>query len=140
MQICVIYAGRSREDSKLLEISKALAKGLETQGHMVDVLNAYTESVSLTRYDYVLVGASSKGLFGGAPVDMLKQFLRRSGTLSGKRSFAFVTKGGLRKQKTLLGVMKVMEGEGMYLKNSDLISKPEYALALAKRLNVERNL
>lgn len=35
--------------------------------------------------------------------------------------------------------MKVMEGEGMYLKLSEIIKKPDIAFALGKRLNVERN-
>ena len=54
--------------------------------------------------------------------------------------FAFVVKGGLRSQKTLSLLMKAMEGEGMYLKFSDVLKKPDVAYALGKRLNVERNL
>ena len=41
--------------------------------------------------------------------------------------------------KALLNLMKAMEGEGMILKLSEIIKKPEEAMAIGKRLNVERN-
>ena len=53
---------------------------------------------------------------------------------------AFVTGSGLRKNKTLLNLMKAMEGEGMILKLSEVIKNPDEAQAIGKRLNVERNL
>ena len=35
--------------------------------------------------------------------------------------------------------MKAMEREGMILKLSEIIRKPDEAMAIGKRLNVERN-
>ena len=51
---------------------------------------------------------------------------------------AFIS-GGLRKGRTLQNLMKIMESEGMILKLSEVISKPDEATAIGKRLNVERN-
>ena len=141
MQVCCVYAGKTASDRSLEEICKAFARGLEGQGHSVDILNMYTDSDrKLSFCDYIIVGAVSKTAFGGSVPDIVKTFLSRAGQVSGKRCLAFVTKGGLRSQKTLSFLMKVMEGEGMYLKYSEVIKKADTALALGKRLNVERNL
>ena len=141
MQVCCIYAGKDRSDNSLEPIVKAIAKGLEEQGHSVDVFNMYTDSDrKLSYYDYVVVGCNSTSSFGGKIPEIIRTFLSRAGQVSGKRCFAFVTKGGLRSQKTLSLLMKAMEGEGMYLKFSDCLKKPDAAYALGKRLNVERNL
>ncbi len=141
MQVCVIYAGKTREDNHLKEIASSFAKGLESQGHNVDIINMYTDTdKKLTFYDYIVLGTSSKTGFGGNIPDVVCAYLHRSGQLSGKRSFAFVSNGGIRKQKTLSVLMKAMEGEGMYLKSQDVIKNKDVALAIGKRLNVERNL
>ena len=52
MQVCVLYAGKTREGGKLADIAKAMAKGIESQGHRVDVVNMYEEGIRLTVYDY----------------------------------------------------------------------------------------
>ena len=53
MQVCVLYAAKTREGGKLADIAKAMAKGIESQGHRVDVVNMYEEGIRLTVYDYV---------------------------------------------------------------------------------------
>ncbi len=141
MQVCVIYAGKTREDEHLKGIAASLAKGLESQGHNVDLINMYTDTdKKLAFYDYILLGSSSKTGIGGNLPDVVCAYLHRTAQLSGKRSFAFVSNGGIRKQKTLSVLMKAMEGEGMYLKSQDVIKNKDVALAIGKRLNVERNL
>ena len=123
-----------------VSISKELARGLESQGHSADVFNMYVDTDrKLSFYDYIIVGTNATGFFGGRIPDVIRTYLSRAGQISGKRCLAFVSKGGLRSQKTLSLLMKVMEGEGMYLKLSEIIKKPDIAFALGKRLNVERN-
>lgn len=140
MQICIIYAGKTQADKGIADIAAAMARGIESQGHSCDVFNMYTDNDrKLSFYDYVIVGTVSKTAFGGKLPDVVSVFLKRAGQLSGKRSFAFVTSGGIRSQKTLSVLMKEMESEGMYLKYSDVIKNSGTALALGKRLNVERN-
>ncbi len=141
MQVCCLYAGKDRSDSSLDAVVKALAKGLEEQGHSVDILNMYTDGDrKLSFYDYIVVGCNTTSGLGGKIPEVVRTTLSRAGQISGKRCFAFVVKGGLRSQKTLSLLMKAMEGEGMYLKFSDVLKKPDVAYALGKRLNVERNL
>ncbi len=139
MQVCIVYAAANRNSSaRLRSISESFQKGLEMQGHQADIINAYDEDVRLTRYDYVVIGSEPVSFFSAAIPEIVKKFLAQAGTITGKRCMAFIT-GGLRKGKTLQNLMKAMEGEGMILKLSDVIKKPDEAMAIGKRLNVERN-
>lgn len=141
MQIAIVYAGKNRNDAKLQKIAQGFAKGLATQGHSVDTFDMHIDmDKSLTMYDYVIVGSTNLTSFGGSIPSLVSQYLKRCGTITGKRCFAFISGGGLRKQKTLSSLMKAMESEGMYLKNSDIVNKSDVAFAIGKRLNVERNL
>ena len=64
MNVAIVYAGNSREDKKLLEISRSLSKGLGAQGHVVSIFNAWTDTdARLTYFDFVLVGSCSAGFF-----------------------------------------------------------------------------
>ena len=139
MQVCVVYAGKDREGTALRTIAQALAQGLNAQGHQTDVVNAYTDDTRLTRYDYVIIGSEPVSFFSARIPEILSKFLAQAGTVSGKRCLAFIS-GGLRKGKTLQNLMKTMEKEGMILKLSEVITKPGEAMAIGKRLNVERNL
>lgn len=140
MQACIVIGGKTKDDKALLEVAKALSKGLESQGHSVEIYNAYTDSdKKLTFFDYVIIGSSATTTFGGKIPEVIASYLNRCGQISGKRCFAFVTKGGIRSQKTLSTLMKVMEEEGMYLKYSEVFKNSQSAYALGKRLNIERN-
>lgn len=136
MRVAVIYfAGSKRQ--KLTELSRSLAKGLEEQGHQVDIIDGERDVNSkLTIYNYIAIGTGSTGFFGGKISDGISRFLANSGMVSGKRCFAFIVKSGLRTGKTLQKLMRVMEHEGMYLKYSDILSQPEEALAIGRKLHI----
>lgn len=140
MQVCILYAGKSRESDRLKSVSEALARGLAGNGHIADVVNMRTEEKRLTIYDYVIIGTEPVSFFSASVPGEIAKFLAEAGTVSGKRCMAFVSGSGLRKNKTLLNLMKAMEGEGMILKLSEVIKNPDEAQAIGKRLNVERNL
>ena len=40
MQACIVIGGQTKDDKALLEVAKALSKGLESQGHSVEIYNA----------------------------------------------------------------------------------------------------
>ena len=138
MQVCVLYAARTREGGKLAELAKSMARGIESQGHQVDVINMYEEGIRLTIYDYVIIGSEPVSFFSAKVPPVISKFLENAGTVSGKRCSAFIN-GGLRKGAALQTLMRTMEHEGMYLKFSEVIKKNDEALAIGKRLNVERN-
>ena len=139
MQVCILYAGKTRESDKLKAISEALAKGIAGNGHIADVVNMRSEDKRLTIYDYVIIGTEPVSFFSASIPEDIRKYLAEAGTVSGKRCMAFVSGSGLRKGKTLLNLMKAMEGEAMILKLSEVIKNPGEAQAIGKRLNVERN-
>jgi menaquinone-dependent protoporphyrinogen IX oxidase len=136
MRVAVVFVPQSKRE-KLLEISKALASGIEAQGHQVDVVDAtHDVNSKLTIYEYIAVGTEVVTLFGGKIPSRVSEFLRSSGSVGGKRSFAFVTKKAIGADKGLQRLMKQMESEGMFLKLSGVLSSPAEATEIGKRLKI----
>jgi len=137
MRVCVLYANASKGNDKLKVLALALAKGIESTGNTCDVFDmALEEGKKVSFYDYIVIGTESTTFFGGKIPAYLTVFLKNAGTVSGKRSMAFVRKSGVRVEKTLHVLMTAMEGEGMYLRNSDVLDNTELALAIGKHLRV----
>jgi len=136
MKVAVVFFGLTGRE-RLLNISKGLVKGLEKQGRQVDLIDGdHDVHVKLTMYEYIAIGTSNISLWGGKVSPKIAHFLSSSGMVSGKRCFAFIHGGGIRKSGTLRDLMKIMEHEGMYLKNSRFLSSPEEAEEIGKRLHV----
>lgn len=113
---------------------------IEGRGHDVTVVNARTEGGrSLTPFGYIAVGTAAPSPMAKAVPDGLTTFLRSAGMVSGKRCYAFVAGGGLRKGRLLASLMKTMESEGMYLKKSDILSKAQEARAVGSRLHIDKS-
>lgn len=139
MQVCIINCGKSRESSKLHEISTGLSRGLESQGHNVTILNAYTDTDKrLSYYDFIIVGTESVGLFSAKTPEVLAKFLREVPGAAGKRSFAFNTKSP-RCARQLVMTMKDMEREGMIVSGSLTLKNAQEGEAVGKRLQIDRN-
>jgi len=137
MRVAVVVISAGKGD-KLLGIAKALAAGIEGQGHTVELVDgAHATNVKLTVYKYIAVGTEITSTFGGKIPDKVEPFLKNSGVVTGKRSFAFVLKHSTGATKGLQRLMKVMEGEGMYLKFSEILSSAAEATAIGKRLLIQ---
>ncbi len=136
MRVAVVFVpGGSRD--KLLRISKALAQGMEQQGHRVDLVDGSRDvNTKLTIYEYICVGTEPASTFGGKIPEKVHMYLSAAGTVAGKRSFAFVIKRGLSTVRALSRLMKTMEGEGMFLKFSEILISPEEATEIGKRLKI----
>ena len=133
----VFFASNSRE--RILNIARALARGIESQGHQVDIVDGNRDvNTKLTIYQYIAVGTEPLSSLGGKVPTKVGQFLNSSGMVSGKRSFAFVTKNLAGAGKALSRLMKNMEKEGMFLKFSAVISSAQEAEEIGKRLHVIR--
>ncbi len=136
MRVAVVFVSKNKRD-KLLEISKALAAGIESQGHRVDVVDgAHDVNTKLTVYEYIAIGTEITSTFGGKIPDKVGEYLKSSGMVSGKRSFAYVIKSPFGAEKGLQRLMKVMEAEGMYLKFSDVLNSGPEAQEIGKRLSI----
>lgn len=133
----VVYYDSSK--NRILEIAKGLAEGIAGNGHNVDIIDAVLESEKkVSFYEYLIVGTEAITAFGGKIPEKLKIYLASCGMVSGKRSFAFILKKGLRTGKTLNTLMKAMEFEGMFLKYSEVLKRKEEAREIGKRLHISK--
>ena len=131
----VFFTGKNR--NRILELTKALAKGIEAQGHRVDIVDGdHDVNTKLTVYQYVTVGTEAISTIGGKIPDKVGSFLAGSGTIAGKRSFAYVAKSFLSAPRALARVMQAMEKEGLFLKNSAVFTSPIEAEEVGKRLHI----
>jgi len=137
MRVAVVFIGVKYRE-KLIGLAKSLQKGLQAQGHQVDLVDGSKDvNTKLTGHEYIAVGSESIS-FGGKIPDKVSEYLGIAGMISGKRSYAFIVKKGFGTEKALDRLMKAMEAEGMYIKNSDIITSPEEAEVLGKRLHVTK--
>lgn len=136
MRVAVVYFAE-REKKKLKKLSDGLGRGLESQGAAVEVLAAQDLNLPLSLYQYIVLGTENVGGFGGKIPGGIPKFLKTVGKVGSKRSCAFISRGGLRKNKSLLVLMKAMEGEGMFVTNSFILGTAEEAEALGKTLNIQ---
>lgn len=136
MRVAVVFVPGSNRD-KLLSISKALAKGIESNGHRVEIVDAGRDvNTKLTIFEYIAVGTQPITFFTGKVPDRLSMFLKNSGMVVGKKSFAFTIKKGLGTDKALSRTMKTMEAEGMFLRFSEILSSEVEAEEIGKRLKI----
>ena len=136
MRIAVVFfEGKNRK--RLLALAQALAKGIETQGHRVDVIDGARDVNSkLTIYGYVAVGGESITTFTGKIPEVVARYLKNAGMISGKRCYAFVCKSPISANRALQRIMKAMEEEGMFLKNSGVLNSEVEAQEIGRRLHI----
>ncbi|MDC7221259.1 MAG: hypothetical protein PQJ59_15085 [Spirochaetales bacterium] len=137
MRVAVVFFEKNK--GKLTEVSEALAHGIAEQGHDVKVINGAMESnVKLTMFEYIAIGTTPSSLFSKKLDESLGNFIKNAGTVSGKRSYAFVQKKGFRSFPVLQGLMGLLEGEGVILKTSDIINSKEEASYIGKKLHITK--
>lgn len=123
----------------LRQLAKGLAEGFSANGHNADIIDLKNdESVRVGIYDYVCIGTSGVKPWSGKIDPALARRLDAVGSLSGKRSFAFVAKNLMFTEKLLVNLMKAMESQGMYMRNSAVLKIPEDAKLTARSLDLER--
>jgi menaquinone-dependent protoporphyrinogen IX oxidase len=132
----IFFSARSRD--RILNLARALARGIEAQGHQVDIIDGdHDVNAKLTIYQYVAVGAEPLSNFGSKLPDKVGQFLASSGMVAGKRCFGFVVKNTFGSTRALSRLMKAMEKEGMFIKYSTIFSSPPEAEEIGKRLHIK---
>ena len=134
MRIAVISVTSQRRE--VPQYVKSLAKGMESMGHRVDVLDAWTEDgFRLPGYEYIAVCAEAASLWGGKMPEALPKILSSGSGLIGKKGAAFFKKSGpLFINKALSNLMRAMEKEGMLVNWSEIILNAPHAEALGKRI------
>lgn len=134
MRIAVVSVPSERKG--IPDYVKSLAKGMESMGHRVDIVDAWTEDgFRLPGYEYIVVSAEAVSFWGGKMPDALPKILGSGSGLVGKRSAAFIKKKGfLFINKALSNLMRAMEKEGMLVNWSDVLLNAPHAEALGKRI------
>jgi flavodoxin len=136
MRTAVVFFSTTSRD-RILGLAKGLAKGIEGQGHQADIIDGDRDvNAKLTIYQYLAIGTEPASGFGGKIPEKVSQFIGSSGMVSGKRSFAFVSKNTFGAGKALSRLMRSMEQEGMFIKNSAIIASAAEAEEIGKRLHI----
>jgi hypothetical protein len=108
---------------------------MESMGHRVDVIDAWTEDgFRLPGYEYIVVTAEATSLFGGKMPDALGKMLSGGSGLVGKKGAAFLKKTSPFTAKAMANVMRAMEKEGMIVNWSDILLNAPHAEQLGKRI------
>jgi hypothetical protein len=137
LNVAIVFF-RGIDSEKVISLSSNMSRGIESQGHIVNVIDGDKDSgTRLSSYKYISVIASSSGFFGGKLSEKIKPFLSNAGMVQGKRSAAFLVKKGFRCEKSLLQLMKIMESEGMFIKNSGIIQTDAAAEYYGNKLHIK---
>ena len=137
IRAAVLHFSRPARRS-LAGLAEALAQGLRKQGAQVDIIDGAKErEIKLTGYHYLAVGCDVRSFIKGVLPPELGPALSHSGIVAGKKTFAFVAAAPFGAGATLLQLMKALEHEGMVVRYSELLAKPEDALALGQRLKLD---
>lgn len=133
MRIAIISAPAQRKAPP--DYVQSLAKGMAAMGHRVDILDAWTgDGYRLPGYEYIAVVTQPISFFSGKIPDIVSTILSAGSNLVGKKSAAFVKKGGVWTAKALVNLMKAMEKEGMMVNWSEILLNPPHSEALGKRI------
>jgi len=131
MRIAIVSVPATKKTTP--DYIKSLAKGMESMGHRVDIIDAWTEDgMKLPAYDYIAVVTEPLSKFSGKIPEIIAKILSAGSSLVGKKSAAFIKKSGLFTNKAFTNLMKVMEKEGMKINWSDILLNAPHAEALGK--------
>ncbi len=133
MRIAVISAPAQRRSPP--EYVKALAKGMGAMGHQVEILDAWTgDGMRLPGFEYIAIVAEAASIISAKIPEVIPKMLSASSGIGGKKSAAFIKKGGLRNGRTIANLMQAMEKEGMVVNWSDILLNAPHAEAMGKRI------
>jgi menaquinone-dependent protoporphyrinogen IX oxidase len=133
MRIAIVSAPAAKRETPDYVIS--LAKGMESMGHRVDIVDVWTEDgMRLPGYEYIAVAAEPVSIFSGKLPAIVSKTLAAGSSLVGKKSAAFIKKTGLFSSRALSNLMKAMEKEGMRINWSDILFNAPHAEAMGKKI------
>ena len=138
MRVAVVFFSKQNRQ-KLVDLSKALVRGIESRGHQVDLIDGDRDfGKKLTIYKYIAMGTETLGFFGAIP-EHISRFLGQAGAVAGKDAFAFVTKAFFGAQKASIRLMASMEHEGMFVRFSSVLESTDHAEAVGARLHITKD-
>ncbi len=137
MRVAVVFFPSSKPE-KMASVSRALAEGIERQGHQVDLIDGTREvGRKVAVYQYIAMGVEQTNLFGGKIPDKVRDFLSETGMVAGKKSSAYILKHPLGEGRTLKKLMAVMEKEALFLRVFHSLRSEEQARTVGAGLKIE---
>jgi flavorubredoxin len=127
-------------DKKVIEkLARGLQKGLEEQGEIVKIYpdnsNTFRE---LAPCDHLFVGAYKTSTFKTKTPQRLRDALHKIPGLAGKRSIAFIAKGGMGERKALLALMNDMEKQGCFMVDQHSFASEKEAYEFGKSIRLRK--
>ena len=133
MRVAIVSAPAAKKEPP--DYVRSLAKGMESMGHRVDILDLWTEDgYKLPGYEYIVVAAEPVSFFSGKLPVKITKILAAGSSLAGRKSAAFIKKTGLFSSRALSNLMKAMEKEGMVVNWSDFLFNAPHAEAIGKQI------
>ncbi len=113
MIVGIIY---STEKKVIEKLALALKRGLEEQGGVVKMFPDTSDTFSgLAACKLIFIGSFVTALFKAKTPSRLHDALQKAGTLTGKRTIAYIANGGMGGRKALLALMNDMEKQGCFI-------------------------
>jgi len=140
MRVAVVFFASDSHHQKMLNLSKALAKGIANQdsSFQVTLVDAFRQpEVKLSSFKYIAMGVETISLFRGSISNNVSLFLAQCGHLVGKIGYAFAEGKWLGAQKTVLKLMGLMEAQGMKLRLSDIVFHTPEAESIGETLKID---
>ena len=133
MRVAVVSAPAARKGPP--DYVRSLVKGMESMGHRVDIVDAWTEDgYKLPGYEYIAVAAEPVSIISGKIMANISKMLAAGSSLVGRKGAAFIKKKGIFSGRALANLMRAMEKEGMIVNWSDILFNPPHAEAMGKRI------
>lgn len=133
-KVAVVYYA-SKTDSKIEKFSKALAEGLQEQGDTVGVFNLrLADDFRAALYEYVCFGSEAESFFSSKIPASFGKRLEQLSNLEGKRAMAFSEKKLFFPVKLSNRLMKIVESQGVFLRNTAIFDSVEEAKLFGTKL------
>ena len=135
MHIGIIY---STEKKVIEKLAQGLEKGLQEQGHTVKLFTDVAESFGgLAMCKHLFIGTFATSAFKPKTPVRLRDALNKIPGLAGKRSTAFISKGGLGERKALVAIMNDMEKQGCFIVDQVSFGSEREALEFGRTVKLK---
>jgi hypothetical protein len=136
MKVGIIYFAE-KSDSPVLETARAVTRSLEKIGHTTELIDGYKDLIRVSGISYICFCLQGQSAMSAAINPRISAQLNQVTGLAGKRGCVFFQKQLFWPEKSLQRALRVIEAQGVFLRNSFVVAKPEAAGVFASRLDLE---
>lgn len=121
---------------KITDFAKSIKKGIESNGHKVDLLSTEYKDKMVTffPYDIIIVGSHALGFFKGKIDHKLKKFLHECKRASGKKVITFVNGKIFAANSANKNLMAEMEHMGCFVYDFRVFKNADEAEEFGKQI------